>query len=123
MGLLPLRCKSTGKARPFFINQTILFVMTYTRKSCLQEKNSNLSTTPAERNAARILGNEFTAEELKQSLISSYDLNFPVGELISTGEAVFEFVKISEMDLSTKNAFYQLEKQFKFYKRLVELRY
>ncbi len=49
IGLLPIRCKSTGQAEPFFISatnkQTKIFVMTYTKKKSLSVKDSNPQTT------------------------------------------------------------------------------
>jgi hypothetical protein len=47
MDSLPLWCKSTGKAEPFFIsaNKQSSFVMTYTNNTCLQRNNSTLSAT------------------------------------------------------------------------------
>lgn len=44
----------------------------------------------------------------------------PLNELIASGEAVFNLIRISEMDIHAKNAFFQLEKQFGFYARLVQ---
>lgn len=74
-----------------------------------------------ERNTARMFFNEFAPEELKQALMPNHELRRPIEELIATGEAVFEFIKKSELKRSTKSAFYQLEKQFEFYKNLLLL--
>jgi len=55
MAPLPMRCKSTGKAEPFFIsaNKQLCFVMTYTNNTCLQRNNSTLpATTTASEMAA-----------------------------------------------------------------------
>lgn len=37
-------------------------------------------------------------------------------ELIASGEAVFNLIRFSKLDTGFKNAFYQLEKQFDYYK-------
>lgn len=92
--------------------------MSYTEQNVLQANNSNLSTTPSERNPARTHFKNFSAEELKQSILPSHNLNYPIEELIATGEAAFEFIRNAEMEVEMKNAFYQLEKQFSFYKNL-----
>lgn len=84
--------------------------MTYTEQTNLQESNHPLSTTSAERNTAKTMFQSFSAEELKQSILPPHNLNCPIEELVATGEAVFEFIKNSEMEIETKNAFYQLEK-------------
>lgn len=92
--------------------------MSWAKENCLQENNSTLSTTSAERNTAKTMFQNFSAEELKQSILTSHNQNCPIEELIATGEAVFEFIKNSEMEVETKNAFYQLEKQYIFYRNL-----
>lgn len=96
--------------------------MTYTEQTNLQESNNPLSTKPAERNTARTKFQDFSAEELKESIVPPYNLNHPIEELVAAGEAVFEFIKNSEMETETKNAFYQLEKQFTFYRNLCLMR-
>ena len=76
----------------------------------------------SDRNTGNMFFNEFTPEEVKQSLMPTHELRRPLEELIATGEAVFEFIKRSELKKSTKSAFYQLEKQFEFYKSLLLLK-
>jgi len=46
---LPMRCKSTGKAEPFFISalKQIILKMTYTEETCLQGNNSTRQATAA----------------------------------------------------------------------------
>lgn len=95
--------------------------MLNTEKNCLQKNNESEQTTPAERNAARKFVCEFSATQIKEALLPDLELTCPLEELIATGEAVFEFISHSEMSLGTKNAFYQLEKQFDFYKNLLSL--
>ena len=92
--------------------------MSCAKENCLQENNSTLSATSAERNTAKTMFQDFSAEELKQSILPPHNLNRPIEELVATGEAVFEFIRNSEMELEIKNAFYQLEKQFIFYRNL-----
>jgi len=92
--------------------------MSCAKENCLQENNSTLSTTSAERNTAKTMFRNFSAEELKESILPSHNLNYPIEELIATGEAAFEFIRNAEMEVEMKNAFYQLEKQFIFYRNL-----
>lgn len=96
--------------------------MNSTDQNSSQANRSSLSTKPAERNTARTKFQDFSAEELKESIVPPYNLNHPIEELVATGEAVFEFIKNSEMETETKNAFYQLEKQFTFYRNLCLMR-
>lgn len=95
--------------------------MSYKEQNGFQANNSSLLATSAERNPARTSFQHFSAEELKASILPSHHLNYPVEELIATGEAAFEFIRNAEMDVNMKNAFYQLEKQFSFYKNLCQL--
>jgi hypothetical protein len=44
---------------------------------------------------------------------------YALEELIATTEAIFSFIRFSELDPGIKNAFYQLEKQFEFHSSLV----
>lgn len=60
-----------------------------------------------------------TAIQIKEALLPDNESFCPLEELIATGEAVFAFIRQSQMDLSSRNAFYQLEKQFDFYKNLL----
>ena len=60
-----------------------------------------------------------TAIQIKEALLPKNELLYPLEELISTGEAVFEFIRQSEMDLNLKNAFFRLEKQLDLYKNLL----
>lgn len=60
-----------------------------------------------------------TAIQIREALLPAYEHFCPLEELIATGEAVFAFIHQSQIDLSSKNAFYQLEKQFGFYKNLL----
>lgn len=92
--------------------------MSWAEQNCSQENNSILSVTSAERNTAQSRFRDFSADDLKQSILTSHDLNNPVEELVATGEAVFEFIRNSEMGTDMKSAFHQLEKQFIFYRNL-----
>jgi hypothetical protein len=95
--------------------------MLNTGKNRLHENNDSQQAPPAKRNAARTYVCEFSAAQIKEALIPDLELTSPLEELISIGEAVFEFIRHSEMELKTKNAFCQLEKQFEFYKNLLAL--
>ncbi|MDP4265586.1 MAG: hypothetical protein Q8941_23890 [Bacteroidota bacterium] len=94
--------------------------MTSTERNRLPANEDFLETTPAGRNAAKKYVSEFSAAEIKEALIPDLELTCPLEELIATGEAVFAFIRHSEMDPLMKNAFCQLEKQFDFYKNLVQ---
>ena len=61
---------------------------------------------------------QFTGEQIKESLLAANELSRPFEDLIATGDAVFEFIRRLKMKESTKSAFYQLEKQWEFYKNL-----
>lgn len=74
----------------------------------------------AESNARKYV-QKFDAEDLKKSLLPAHEMRCPIEELIATSEAVFGFIQCSDMDSSLKDAFFQLEKQFDFYKNLIEL--
>ena len=65
---------------------------------------------------------EFSADDLKTTLLNSYDEASIWEELVLTVQAMFEFVWHSELELPMRNAVYQLEKQFQFYRRLMELK-
>ena len=95
--------------------------MLYTERRGLPEKEHPPSTTLAGRNTARRYVCEFPAAQIKEALIPDLELTCPLDEMIATGEAAFEFIRHSSMELSTKNAFNQLEKQFAFYKNLLAL--
>ena len=60
-----------------------------------------------------------TAEQIKNALLPDSEPLDPLDELIATGEAVFNLIRFSQMDLFVKSAFFQLEKQFTFYTNLV----
>jgi len=62
---------------------------------------------------------QISADELKQAMLPALGHCKPLEELIATGEAAFEFVRLTEMDTEAKNAFYRLEMLFGFYKGLV----
>jgi hypothetical protein len=60
-----------------------------------------------------------TPEQIKNALLPNNERLYPLDELVATAEAVFNFIRSSELDTGVKNAFYQLEKQFEFYKNLL----
>ena len=62
MELLPLRCKTTGKAEPFFIpayNKQNLSVMSYTEKKRLEDKGISTPNRPSHDTAINQSINEF----------------------------------------------------------------
>lgn len=92
--------------------------MLYTEPNGLRGENCPSSAKSI--NAHRYV-QDFNAEDLKKSLLPSHEMRIPIEELIATAEAAFEFIRGSDLDQSTKDAFYQLEKQFDFYKNLIKL--
>lgn len=62
---------------------------------------------------------EPSAEAIKKALMPDNEPLDPLDELIATGEAAFQLIRFSEMDMHVKCAFFQLEKQFAFYANLV----
>ncbi|MCX6319650.1 MAG: hypothetical protein NTW29_20395 [Bacteroidetes bacterium] len=62
-----------------------------------------------------------TPEDILKALLHDEDIPDPLEELIATGEAICNMIRISEMDHLAKDAFYQLERQFGFYARLTQL--
>lgn len=97
--------------------------MLNTERNCLPENNSIPQTKPAVRNTARTNIHDFSAEELKDSLLATHEPNCPLEELIATGEATFEFIRSSGLEMHSKNAFAMLERQFEFYRRFIKRRY
>jgi|GEM_PF-3629257 len=79
--------------------------MSWATENCSQENNSNLSTTSAERNAATTLFLDLSLYDFRNAALPAHELNFPIEELIATGEATFEFIRNSEMEVETKNVF------------------
>jgi len=65
---------------------------------------------------------EYSAAQIKRAFVADDDLTEPLEELVATCLAVFEFIRSSDMDMKTKSAFYQLEKQFEFYRKLLGVR-
>jgi hypothetical protein len=64
--------------------------------------------------------NKPTPEQILKAFLHDDPELDPLDDLIATGEAIFNLIRISELDHLAKNAFYQLEKQFGFYSRLVQ---
>jgi hypothetical protein len=100
MAPLPLRCKSTGKAEPFFYfspNKHFL-KMTYTEKDCFKGKHSTRKATPTERNTVSEI-KQLHAEN-RQSTINGL-MNRSVNQLIN------DF--LVEMDAKNKAYYFILE--------------
>jgi len=66
-----------------------------------------------------VLFKEIPAINLKKALIEEDQWADVLGELIATGESAFTFIRYSALEQPIKDAMYQLEKQFAFYKRLL----
>lgn len=96
--------------------------MMYVEDSNPEKRNGKSLRGQLGRNSVRLFVHEFSTGKTKDILHPDTVLSSPLQELIAIGEAVFEFIRVSNMDVSTKKAFCQLEKQFQFYKRVVELR-
>lgn len=67
-----------------------------------QENKKNLPGASAVRNTARNDVQGFTAEELKQCLLISYNMCKLFEEIIQTTETVFEFIWRSDIEQSTR---------------------
>jgi hypothetical protein len=60
------------------------------------------------------------AGDVKKALLSEDSGTDALEELIAVGEAVFTFIRYSDLDLPLRNAVSFLEKQFDFYRRLLD---
>lgn len=87
-------------------------------QNTLQEKNDPQTTTAQK--PPRIYIHDYPAKDIKNAILPLHSGNCPVEELIAVGEAVFEFINGSDMELRLKNAFGHLERLFDFYKNLIE---
>lgn len=63
---------------------------------------------------------EIPADRLREAFMPLHEACTPVEELLAVCEATYEFIRTCELDIPTRNAFYRLEKQFYFFKDLVE---
>jgi hypothetical protein len=88
--------------------------MLYNKKNDLPENNST------RQNTVRKFIHEFTAQEFQEIILEQHPQSVPIEELIAVGDAVFEFIRTSDIELQTKLAFDPLESQFNFYKFLVQ---
>lgn len=59
------------------------------------------------------------AGDVKKALLSDDKSADALDELIAAGEAVFTFIRYSDLDMPLRNAVSFLEKQFDFYRRLL----
>jgi len=59
------------------------------------------------------------AGDVKKALLSDDKSADALEELIAVGEAVFTFIRYSDLDLPLRNAVGVMEKQFDFYRRLL----
>lgn len=82
--------------------------------------NTNSSPIAAKPDFARMYVKAVPADQLKKSLHSIYENNQPLEELLNTCEATYALIRHSELEMELRNAFWQLEKQFDFWKKLVE---
>jgi hypothetical protein len=82
--------------------------------------NTNSSPIVVKPDFARTYVKAVPMEKLKKSLHSIYENNQPLEELLNTCEATFTLIRHSELEVELRNAFWVLEKQFDFWKKLVE---
>lgn len=59
----------------------------------------------------------FSSQEIGKAFLTGNVLFCPLEQLIATGEAVFEFIRNSEMEVELKDAYGRWEQQFVFYKK------
>ncbi len=97
--------ESTGKAKPYFAWPAKICDMTSAKQKSASNKTSILLVSQAE---VDIAADEYMLRET----MDAEGLNNPLDDILVTAEAVFTFIRNSEMDLELKSAFYQLEKQF-----------
>lgn len=64
--------------------------------------------------------NNPTPAQVIDALLDDNEDLFLLDNLIATGEAVFTLIWLSEIDERLKQIFFQLEKRFNFYAKLVE---
>ena len=62
---------------------------------------------------------QYSLEEL-QAAFHTTQITNAVDQLIAIGDAAFEFIWHSELEVDLKNAFHQLHLQFSFFSRLLE---
>lgn len=86
-----------------------------------QRQRKTLPAIPAAQGPAPTYIDKIPASILRQALLPLHPVSCPLQELFSTSEAVFEFIRSSDVQLPFKNACCQLEKQFDFYKNLIQL--
>jgi hypothetical protein len=94
--------------------------MLNTEKNCLPGDSIASETTSTAQNGVFGFLHEFSAETLKETLLSNHQLSKPVEEMMATAEAAFVLIRNSEIDIELKNAFHRLEMQFEFYRNLAE---
>jgi hypothetical protein len=81
------------------------------------EQNSKPAVPPP---SVKRYVHEYSDIALRDAILFEHQFASPLEEMIGTAEAAFEFAYQSqEMESNTKNVFFQLEKQFGFYRRLM----
>lgn len=60
------------------------------------------------------------AGDVKKALLSDDPRTDALEELIAVGEAVFTFIRYSDLDMPLRNAVSLLERHFDFYRKLLE---
>jgi len=95
--------------------------MSYKKTTRRQVKKSTPPAPSKVPTTARVFVEDFTAAQMKEAVLPLNQLNCPLDELIATAEATYEFLHTADMDRHIRNAFCQLEKQFDFYKNLVQM--
>jgi hypothetical protein len=96
--------------------------MMYVSDNNPERKNGKSLREQTSRGGIQLFVHEFSTGQIKDMLQPGTVISSPLQELIAIAEATFELARLSKMDQSTKNVLNQLEKQFQFYRRLLELR-
>jgi len=91
----------------------------YQEKNGLPKNRSSTHTFAEGQKPINILFQDIPAICLKKEFINSERFGDVLGELIAVSETAFAFIYYSDLDQPIRNAMYQLEKQFDFYKRLL----
>lgn len=110
---------TTGQAEPYFL------ISAFIQKFVSMEESLEIPDefpTPTYVIASLLNARlkDMRAAAVKKALLSDDKSADALDELIAVGEAVFTFIRYSDLDLPLRNAVSLLEKQFDFYRRLLD---
>ena len=91
-------------------------MLTSSKKGLKKNQHSVLQNS---KTSSRLFIHQYAAKDIKQAIISLHAGNCPLEELIAISEATFALISKTDMDLQLKNAFFQFERLFDFYKNLL----